>query len=55
MERRSEHYDNVEEMERGVEDLSDEGWKLQRLNRHPDESFDPEFEREEQESDQQGT
>ncbi|MDP9382144.1 MAG: hypothetical protein M3Q29_18770 [Chloroflexota bacterium] len=47
MDTRSEHYENLEEMEGGVEQLSDEGWNLQKLTRHEGEEFDADFVRRE--------
>ncbi len=47
MDTRSEHYENLEEMEGGVEQLSDEGWNLQKLTRQEGEEFDADFVRRE--------
>ncbi len=42
MESLTEHYDGLEQMERRVEDLSDEDWILKRLTRQAD-GIDAEF------------
>ncbi|MDP9381544.1 MAG: hypothetical protein M3Q29_15630 [Chloroflexota bacterium] len=43
MEDMTVRYESLEQMEQGVEQLSDEGWVLQRLTRSPEWAFTAEF------------